>query len=149
MADEESDFTEVQESRFRTLQDQLSERGIMIPLHHLYNSPGSCARISSATPAASVFLFTDYTRPDTVERRWRRGFPSFTPTGAHVENSNRAGQACARRLIGEYGGTYRTKRKEALAILPIGHFDGYDRGLSNKADVLIRGKRCPSWGACA
>ena len=45
-----------------------------------------------------------------------------------------------------YGGTYRTKREETLAILPIGHFDGYDRGLSNKADVLIRGIRCPVVG---
>ena len=33
-----------------------------------------------------------------------------------------------------------------MAILPIGHYDGYDRGLSNKADVLIRGKRCPVVG---
>ena len=45
-----------------------------------------------------------------------------------------------------YGGTYRTKGEETLAILPIGHFDGYDRGLSNKADVLVRGKRCPVAG---
>ena len=45
-----------------------------------------------------------------------------------------------------YGGIYRTKGDETLAILPIGHFDGYDRGLSNKADVLIRGKRCPVVG---
>ena len=45
-----------------------------------------------------------------------------------------------------YGGTYRTKGEETLAILPIGHYDGYDRGFSNKADVLIRGKRCPVVG---
>ena len=45
-----------------------------------------------------------------------------------------------------YGGTYRTEGEETLAILPIGHFDGYDRGFSNKADVLIRGKRCPVVG---
>ena len=35
-ADEESGFTDEQESCFRTLQDRIRERGISIPLHHLY-----------------------------------------------------------------------------------------------------------------
>ncbi len=45
-----------------------------------------------------------------------------------------------------YGGTYITKRKTKLAILPIGYLDGYDRRLSNKSFVLIRGKKCPVRG---
>ncbi len=34
----------------------------------------------------------------------------------------------------------------AVAVLPIGYADGYMRGLSNKAHVLIRGKRAPVAG---
>lgn len=40
-----------------------------------------------------------------------------------------------------YGGNYRTKSSEVLAVLSIGHGDGYKRGLSNKGEVLVKGKR--------
>jgi alanine racemase len=33
-----------------------------------------------------------------------------------------------------------------VAVLPIGYGDGYRRALSNKAAVLIRGRRCPVVG---
>jgi alanine racemase len=45
-----------------------------------------------------------------------------------------------------YGCTYRTTTPTRLALLPIGYYDGYDRGLSNQAHVLIRGKRAPVRG---
>lgn len=40
-----------------------------------------------------------------------------------------------------YGGNYLTKGAEKLAILPIGHGDGYKRALSNKGEVLINSQR--------
>ncbi len=40
-----------------------------------------------------------------------------------------------------YGCTYTTTHPIKLAILPIGYYEGYDRGLSNLAYVLICGKR--------
>ena len=45
-----------------------------------------------------------------------------------------------------YGGTYKTTRPTRIAILPMGYYEGYDRGLSNGAYVLIRGKRGPVRG---
>ncbi len=45
-----------------------------------------------------------------------------------------------------YGHTYRPKQKETLAVLPIGYEDGFSRSLSNKGEVLIRGKRAPVRG---
>jgi alanine racemase len=45
-----------------------------------------------------------------------------------------------------YGCTYRTTRPTRLAVIPVGYYDGYDRGLSNSAYVLIRGKRAPVRG---
>lgn len=45
-----------------------------------------------------------------------------------------------------YGCTYRTTSPTRLAVLPIGYFDGYDRLMSNRAYVLIRGKRAPVRG---
>ncbi len=40
-----------------------------------------------------------------------------------------------------YGRTYSPKRKEKIAILPIGYADGYPRLLSNRAHVLVNGRK--------
>jgi alanine racemase len=48
-----------------------------------------------------------------------------------------------------YGGTYRTTRPTVLAVVPVGYFDGYDRGLSNAAHVLVKGRRAPVRGRVA
>jgi alanine racemase len=45
-----------------------------------------------------------------------------------------------------YGCTHKTKRETKIAIFPVGYYEGYDRGLSNKSEVLINGKRCPIIG---
>jgi alanine racemase len=45
-----------------------------------------------------------------------------------------------------YGLTYQVTRKGKIAILPVGYWDGYDRGLSNKAYVLLNGQRAPVRG---
>jgi alanine racemase len=39
-----------------------------------------------------------------------------------------------------------TKRESLIATLPIGYADGYSRHLSNKGEVLIRGRRAPVVG---
>lgn len=45
-----------------------------------------------------------------------------------------------------YGGTYTTNRPTKIAVLPVGYWDGYDRRLSNRGHVLIKGERCPILG---
>ena len=45
-----------------------------------------------------------------------------------------------------YGHTYITERETRLAVLPIGYSDGYFRTMSNKAEVLIQGRRAPIRG---
>jgi alanine racemase len=45
-----------------------------------------------------------------------------------------------------YGRTYRTKRKEKVAVISIGYADGFPRLLSNEGYVLIGGKRVPIRG---
>ena len=40
-----------------------------------------------------------------------------------------------------YGKTYIAKKKAKIATIPLGYADGYSRLLSNKGEVLIRGKR--------
>jgi alanine racemase len=45
-----------------------------------------------------------------------------------------------------YGGAYVTKKETVIATLPVGYADGYSRRLSNRAKVLINGKRYPVVG---
>ncbi|MFH1782805.1 MAG: alanine racemase [Candidatus Omnitrophota bacterium] len=45
-----------------------------------------------------------------------------------------------------YGRSHVTKKRTKIATIPIGYGDGYSRHLSNKAEVLIKGTRCPVVG---
>ena len=45
-----------------------------------------------------------------------------------------------------YGHTFVTRRKSRIAVLPVGYADGYLRILSNRAQVLIGGRRAPVCG---
>lgn len=40
-----------------------------------------------------------------------------------------------------YGGTFVAQKRIKVATIPVGYGDGYPRSLSNKGEVLIRGKR--------
>jgi len=41
-----------------------------------------------------------------------------------------------------YGLTYIAKKETRIAVIPQGYADGFDRGLSNKGEVLIKETRC-------
>ncbi len=45
-----------------------------------------------------------------------------------------------------YGCTYTAQEPEYIGVVPVGYADGYPRSLSNRAEVLIGGRRCPVIG---
>ncbi len=45
-----------------------------------------------------------------------------------------------------YGRTFVTERETRVAYIPFGYADGYSRALSNRATVLVRGRRCKILG---
>ncbi|MFA5839784.1 MAG: alanine racemase [Candidatus Margulisiibacteriota bacterium] len=45
-----------------------------------------------------------------------------------------------------YGCTYITKSESSIATIPVGYADGFSRRLSNRGQVIIRGKRFPVVG---
>ncbi len=53
---------------------------------------------------------------------------------------------CAAGESAGYGRQFVAERDTCIAVLPIGYGDGWRRGLSNNADVLIRGQRHPLVG---
>ena len=46
-----------------------------------------------------------------------------------------------------YGRTWTASQNCRVVTIPVGYGDGYARGLSNKAQVLLRGKRYPVLGS--
>lgn len=45
-----------------------------------------------------------------------------------------------------YNGTFTIKRPSRIAVIPIGYADGFPWSASNKAQVLIEGRRCKILG---
>jgi alanine racemase len=45
-----------------------------------------------------------------------------------------------------YGCTFRTERPTRIAVIPVGYYEGLDRGLSNRGVALVRGRRAPIAG---
>ena len=132
-------FTEEQIARFRTLVATLREAGIDAPVHHIANSAatmrglvdaGDFVRVGLALLGAEP-LDRDATRLEPL-LRWRTEIVRLKdlPPG---------------HAIG-YGTTFRTGRASRIATLPVGYADGYNRLLSNRGEVLVRGQRAPVVG---
>ena len=45
-----------------------------------------------------------------------------------------------------YGCTFEASRNSLIATIPVGYHDGYMRGLSNRAHVIVRGEYAPVVG---
>ncbi|MCX8013901.1 MAG: alanine racemase, partial [Rectinema sp.] len=64
---------------------------------------------------------------------------SLTTTIAHIREVP-AGESIS------YGRTFTVTRRSRIGVLPVGYADGYPRALSNRASVLVHGKRAPVVG---
>ncbi|HJQ84943.1 MAG TPA: alanine racemase, partial [Candidatus Binatia bacterium] len=130
-----------QASRFESAVDALAAAGIRPALVHLANS--------AAVLAAPTAHFT-MVRPGIM----LYGYPPAPHLAA------RAGVVPAMRLqtaiaqlrrvpagrAVSYAGTFVTTRPSAIGTLPVGYADGYHRLASNRAAVVVRGRRAPVAG---
>jgi len=135
-------FTLNQIKGFRRLLRQLGKSGIPYELTHAANSaaivnyPDSC--LSMVRPGLMTYgVWPTPEPPDT---------PLLRPVLRWETRVVLAKEFEAGATIG-YGRTYTTDRPLRAAVLPVGYADGYKHGLSNRADVLIRGTRCPVRGS--
>jgi alanine racemase len=141
MTDEEKGFTHSQWRAFQEAVATAQELGVCCPYLHMASSatlmgfPAYSARLVRP----GIMLYGSYPAP---------GFRSLIPlrpvmtlkTRIHFLKSVPPGTRIS------YGGTFKAKRKSLIATLPIGYADGYSRHLSNRGEVLIRGKRAPVVG---
>jgi alanine racemase len=137
-SDPRDPFTEQQLANFEAMLATLRQAGIDPPRHHAANSaatvrgitPGEYVRTGLALLGAAP-LDVDSPRLEPL-MRWRTEIV-------------RLKELPAGHGIG-YGTTFHTSRPSCIATLPVGYADGYGRRLSNRGDVLVRGRRVPVVG---
>lgn len=88
-----------------------------------------------------------------AEKLWHKNHPNSRESPLKPALSFRASighitDLASDELVG-YGGTFVTKRPTRIAIIPCGYYEGLPRSWSNKADVLVNGKRAPIIGRIA
>jgi len=142
-------YPRYQLSNFLEAINWFSRREVKIPVKHM-----------SCSAAAILFPETHFdlarvglglyglwpSRETLVSCRMRRQEPLKLKPVLNWRTRTAQIKSISRGTYIGYGCTYRTTRPTRLAVIPVGYYDGYDRGLSNSAYVLIRGKRAPVRG---
>jgi len=134
-------FAEEQLRRFQEILDALARKGIATPLRHAANSAGILAvppsRLDMVRPGILAYGFYPSARvPRTIPVE---GVMSFKSRVAQLRT------VPAGRFI-SYGRTYQTQRTTRVGVLPVGYGHGLPWLLSNRGEVLIRGRRAPMIG---
>lgn len=137
VADEDVAFTREQIRRYRTFVTALRHRGVQVPVRHAANSAGVLdfpeAVFDMVRPG--LMLYGVYPT-DTVSRSVKvKPFLTWKTRVAQVKRLS-PGEGVS------YGRTFIAREATKVATLPVGYADGYPRGLSNRGDVLIMGRRC-------
>jgi alanine racemase len=137
-------YMEEQINKFETALQYIQKQGIQIPYIHLANSAG-ILRTSQIAYANLVRLgISMYGLYPSQTSREEMPF-SLEPVLSLHSRCSLIKKVEGSRGI-SYGKTYITGQEEWIGTLPIGYADGWDRGLSNRAFVLINGKRMPIVG---
>lgn len=127
--------------RFNDAIAVLEQAGVTVPLKHAASSSAAIlypdAHFDLIRPGCSVY---GYHSPGWLGERfpvvsalsWRCVVVQLKdyPPGKHLG----------------YNRTFTTRRPTRVAVLPVGYADGYHRHFSNRADVLIHGRRAPVVG---
>lgn len=141
-------FAEGQLTRFKEAVAGLKEAGINISIRHCANSAASIlfpkTYFEMVRPGVSCYgmwpsneTYLSYVKEIGGDFKlmpaatWKTKIAQIKtiPSGEYIS----------------YGCTYRTTHETRIAVLPVGYYDGYDRGLSG-GYVLVHGKRAPIRG---
>jgi alanine racemase len=137
----DADTTRGQLARFADVLSALKDAGIRPRYRHAANSAATVAWPEARFDLVRVgiALYGIAPGPDLAGRVDLRPAMALRSSVAHVRRLP-AGEAVS------YGHTYRLDREATMATVPIGYADGYLRSLSNRGQVLIRGRRHPVAG---
>ena len=140
--EEDKGFSHLQFDRFTQFVQMLEEHGVNPGIRHINNSAGimELSLYQQDAVRAGITIYGMYPS-DEVDRNALKLEPVMTLV-SHIAFIKELPQGSPI----SYGGTYVTNRRSRIATIPAGYGDGYPRLLSNKGQVLIRGKRAPIVG---
>lgn len=146
-------YAEAQRARFTAIVEALRADGHPIPIRHMANSAATILWPERALEMARVGVaaYGLWPSPETqVAAQMAADGPGrstfrLRPALTWKTRIAQVREIPAGAAIG-YGCTVVTRRPTRLAVLPVGYADGYDRGLSNRAHVLIGGRIAPVMG---
>jgi len=139
-ADLDKEYTVFQLKRFNNLIEGLKRIGINFPLCHAANSAAiltlRASLLDMLRPGIMLYGYLPSEQIHSIALK-----PALT-LKSHILFIKRipAGTPVS------YGRTFITKRASSIAIVPVGYADGYNRLLSNRGEVLIKGERAPVIG---
>ena len=140
-ADSDKEFTRSQITLFCALVHKLEIKGLKIPLKHLANSMAIVgfkdSHFNLVRPGLAIYGL--HPKEELLDKIHLKPVLTFKTKVVYLKKVQKG------RSI-SYGRTYITKRKTKIATLPVGYGDGYNRLLSNRGKVLIRGRFCPVVG---
>ncbi|MDO8589085.1 MAG: alanine racemase [Armatimonadota bacterium] len=141
-ADEEDrGFTCRQIEDFRSLLARLEERGLRPPLAHAANSGAVLDYPDSYLDMVRAGLIMYGCYPSDCASRSIAIAPALT-FKTHVVFVKEIDKDDSV----SYGRTFKAARKTRVATIPVGYADGFSRRLSNRGQVLLRGRRVPVIG---
>ncbi|ACR80348.1 alanine racemase [Kosmotoga olearia] len=133
-------FSIEQRKAFESAVKTLESKGIKIPVKHLCNSAGSLRfnreeynYIRLGIASYGLQPSGDFVIPELKPVLTWKSAVSYVKTLKPGDSVS-------------YGRTFIADRKMVVSTVPVGYGDGYSRGLSNRGEVLIGGKRCKILG---
>jgi len=134
-ADSDDEFTLTQIEKFESVVERVREYGID-PIVHCANSAAiiNYPQVHFDMVRPGILLYGYYTDESI------KGQIAVKPVEKWISQISYIKRVPKGTAI-SYNKTFITERESVIAIVPVGYADGYKRAFSNKADVLINGKR--------
>jgi len=142
LAKSESDkvLTGKQLSRFEEVLSYMQKNNMIPPLVHLANSAGVInhkdTHFNMVRPGIIMYGYNPNGYFPEQEWNGRKLQPVMT-----LKSKVSYFKVCPAGTGISYNHTYTTKEQTRIVTLPVGYGDGYNRLLSNKGEVVIRGKK--------
>ncbi|HXK48920.1 MAG TPA: alanine racemase [Clostridiales bacterium] len=139
-SDSDREFTELQISRFDKILDLMEKKGMRTKYVHCANSAGIInfpnSHYNMVRPGLMLYGYSGL--PEDFDGELKPVMSLLTKVSYFKVVPPETGIS--------YNHTYTTDRQTRIVTLPVGYGDGYNRLLSNKGEVMIRGKRYPVAG---
>lgn len=144
-------YTNYQLNNFNTVIEHLESKGIHIPLRHTSCSAALTANIGThhTMVRAGIGIYGLWPSNDN-KKITQQQYPQFSlrPVLTWKTCVIQVKEIPAGSYIG-YNCTHHVHKSSLIATLPIGYWDGYDRRLTNKGLVMIKGQVVPVVGIVA